>query len=108
MKRIIDHRFLTGAIVTLVVLALALALAGCNRGDDGVPGYDSLIGHVKGNPVGADADQWIEFRNMAGEWERTGLIFGYVDDQAECLKAIDGLKRANPAAKYRCTAANVK
>lgn len=87
--------------------ALLLALVGC--GDDtSVPGYNSLMKHVQANPVGRDADQWIEFRNMAGEWERTGLIFGYVDDQEECVKAIAGLKKANPAAHYRCTAANAK
>lgn len=106
--RIIDHRFLTGAIVTLVVLALAMVLTACDRGDNRVPGYDSLIEQVKDNPVGADADQWIEFRNMAGQWERTGLIFGYVDDQGECMKAIAGLREANPAAEYRCTAANIR
>ncbi len=44
--------------------------------------------------------------NLAGEWERTGLIFGYVDDQEECLKAIAGLKRVNYAREYRCASAN--
>ncbi len=43
---------------------------------------------------------------MAGEWERTGLIFGYVDDYEECVKAIAGLQAANYEREYRCTPAN--
>lgn len=104
--RIINRRFLIGFFGVLVVLAAALALSSC--GDSDIPGHNSLLRHVKNNPVGRDSDQWIEKYNMAGEWERTGLIFGYVDDQGECLKAIAGLKQANPAAEYRCIAANVR
>lgn len=56
--------------------------------------------------IGSASDYWIELRNMAGEWERVGLIFGYTDDQGECAKAIAGLKAANPAREYRCIIAN--
>lgn len=45
-------------------------------------------------------------RNMAGEWEKTGLIFGYNGDAEECEKAIAGLKRVNYLREYRCTLAN--
>lgn len=44
--------------------------------------------------------------NLAGEWERVGLIFGYTDDYDECTKAVAGLKAANPAREYRCVPAN--
>lgn len=44
--------------------------------------------------------------NSTGEWERTGLIFGYADDYAECLRAIEGLRLANPGRQYRCDQAN--
>jgi hypothetical protein len=30
---------------------------------------------------------------VTGEWEKTGLIFGYLDDYEECLKALEGLKK---------------
>jgi hypothetical protein len=63
-------------------------LAGCG-GDGSVDGYDALVRHVEGTRVGTDADQWIEMRNMAGEWERTGLIFGYLGDH-------DDVRRPSP------------
>ena len=48
---------------------------------------------------------------MAGEWEKTGLIFGYSGDNEdgdseECLKAIAGLKKVNYLREYRCSSAN--
>lgn len=62
--------------------------------------------HVARNRVGIDPDHWIEMENVAGEWERTGLIFGYIGDYDECLKAIEGLQRANSGRGYRCVPAN--
>jgi hypothetical protein len=91
------------ARIAIVGLAL-IALASCE--DKGVPGYDSLSRHVAKNRVGVDADQWIEMLNLEGKWERTGLIFGYIDDYGECVKVIEGFKRANPARDYRCVPAN--
>lgn len=71
-----------------------------------VPGYTDLGQHVAKHPVGMSQDQWIEMRNGIGEWERTGLIFGYTDDYGECVKAIDGLKAVNFDREYRCVPAN--
>lgn len=90
----------------LAPLALLL-LAGC--GSEDVAGHDALVRQVERSRVGGSPDQWVELRNMAGEWERTGLIFGYAEghgDYEECVKAIAGLKQANPAREYRCTRAN--
>ena len=85
--------------------AAILLLAGC--GDrHATPGFDDLSDQVSDNRVGADADQWIEMLNLVGEWERTGLIFGYGDDFSECQKAIEGLKKANYSRDYRCVPAN--
>lgn len=86
------------------VLLLA-ALSGC-RNDGGVPGDAELKDHVRAHRVGSNPDQWIEMLNAFGEWERTGLIFGYADDYGECAKAIAGLHEANPGREYRCTPAN--
>lgn len=85
-----------------------LGLVGCgnNSNEPEIKGQDALFAQVEKGPVGSASDQWIEFTNLAGEWEKTGLIFGYVDDRGECEKAIAGLKRANPAREYRCSAAN--
>jgi hypothetical protein len=85
--------------------AVALtSLAAC--GGEGIEGEQALYRHVEGSRYGGSADHWIEMRNMAGEWERTGLIFGYADDYDECRKAIAGLNKENYAREYRCTPAN--
>jgi hypothetical protein len=89
----------------VLTLGCAIALTGCGS-DDGIPGHEELTQQVARERVGVGADQWIEMSSAAGGWERTGLIFGYVDDRIECLKAIEGLSRQNPAREYRCTPAN--
>ncbi|WP_288759178.1 hypothetical protein [uncultured Brevundimonas sp.] len=85
---------------------LALALTSCSQANDEIPGHAGLIKQVEHQKVGRSQDQWIEMVNGIGEWERTGLIFGYADDYTECLKAIEGLKLANPDRQYRCDQAN--
>ena len=84
-----------------------LLFPGCDAGD--VPGHDALVRQVERSRVGHSPDHWIEMRNAAGEWERTGLIFGYAEgngDYDECVKAIAGLKQVNFAREYRCVPAN--
>lgn len=87
------------------VLTLLLLATACGSEGD-VPGYDALLKHVEKNRVGQDSDHWIEMGSIGGGWERVGLIFGYIDDYAECQKAIAGLKLANYAREYRCVPAN--
>ncbi len=84
----------------------SLALLGCQEGAKYEPPSHNLESLVTQEPIGSDVDQWIEMKNIAGEWERTGLIFGYNGDYEECLKAIDGMKRVNKAREYRCVPAN--
>lgn len=86
-------------------LAIVLSLTACGKDGD-VEGYDAFASYVKEHQVGSDPDNWIEMRNSYGEWERTGLIFGYLGDYGECQKAIAGLKLANDAREYRCVPAN--
>ena len=85
--------------------ALPMLLVSCSASDN-PPGYDGLERYVEGHQIGHANDHWIEMNNLSGEWERTGLIFGYVDDYDECTKAIAGLHEANPARQYRCVPAN--
>ena len=90
------------------VILAALSVLACDRSPYEVRNYDALEHYVAGHQVGEDTDYWIEMTNMSGAWERVGLIFGYMGDYDECLKAIDGLARANPARTYRCAPANRK
>ena len=87
---------------------MASLVAGCSDSGTKIDGYDELVAQVASNPIGHDADSWIEYKNMAGEWEKTGLIFGYLGDFEECQKAIAGFKAAHPKAEYRCVPANEK
>lgn len=89
----------------VAAIVLIGIVSGC-ADEGGVPGYNALEDHVQGTRVGRNADHWIEMKNAFGEWERTGLIFGYADDYDECTKAIAGLKDANPGREYRCAPAN--
>lgn len=84
---------------------VGLLLASCNQAGE-VDGYEGLVKQVERGSVGSATDQWIEMLNMSGEWERIGLIFGYMDDYSECMKAIAGLKAENFAREYRCSPAN--
>lgn len=88
------------------MVAGLLMLASCGVSDAGIDGMKSLEQHIAENRVGKDPDQWIEILNMAGEWEKTGLIFGYMGDFEECQTAIAGLKKVNFNREYRCTPAN--
>jgi hypothetical protein len=88
-----------------VIVTLAF-LAGCSSEMGEISGHDGLVNRVAENKVGMASDHWIEMKNIAGQWERTGLIFGYADDYGECLKAIAGLKEVNYAREYRCVPAN--
>ena len=85
---------------------VGMLLVGCVKQDDAMANTDALISFVHGHRIGTDPDQWIEMRNSVGDWEKTGLVFGYIGDRDECEKAIAGLKRVNYAREYRCEAAN--
>ncbi len=81
-----------------------ILVSGCN--DDSTPGHDSLVAQVEGSQVGHAPDHWIEIRNLSGEWERVGLIFGYLSDSEVCEGVIRDLKVENYAREYRCVYAN--
>ena len=83
-------------------------MCACSERSDKIEGFDELVAHVAKSPVGHDSDYWIEYQNMSGQWEKTGLIFGYIDDFGVCQQAVTGLKSANPKAEYRCVPANTR
>jgi hypothetical protein len=91
-----------------LLLALTLVLTACNQVGSSADPSKKLEDFVESHKTGDDTDQWIEMNNVAGEWEKTGLIFGYRGDNEECEKAIAGLKKANYAREYRCVPANQK
>ena len=91
------------------VILIAVLLCGAfGKSEAYKPASSNLEDFVRSATIGEDADYWIEMKNLSGEWEKTGLIFGYYGDQEECEKAIGGLKAANDAREYRCEQANIK
>ena len=87
------------------VIGISLCVAGCGPSDKLEDQMNRFEKTVKGQKLGSDVDQWIEMKNMAGEWEKVGLIFGYLGDFEECQNAIAGLKKVNYARNYRCVPA---
>ena len=89
-----------------LAFSVSVVLMSCSPKGDEIPGHAALVNQVKKSQIGASQDQWIEMVNGIGEWERTGLIFGYADDYTECVKAIEGLAAVNTDRQYRCAPAN--
>lgn len=92
----------------VVALGLPLALVSCGANPKAEDPADDLVAFVESHKIGKGVDQWIEIRNIAGEWEKTALIFGYLGDYDECQKALEGLKNTNYARDYRCVPARQK
>jgi hypothetical protein len=97
----------SAAKITLTALAL-VTISACRSHNSEIEGMKDLESYVAKNKIGADEDQWIEMRNMTGQWERVGLVFGFLGVLGECQNAIAGLKKINFAREYRCVPANSK
>ena len=93
-------------MIKLLAPALLVAVSACGNADKTGDTTANLVEFVEDNKTGADTDHWIEMKNLAGEWEKTALVFGYIGDFEECQKAIAGLKKVNYAREYRCIPAN--
>ncbi len=90
----------------MYLIVALLAVGGCGEANSQKTELADLETLVKNAPIGGDSDYWIEMENSLGDWERTGLIFGYYGDGEECQKAIAGLAKENFERNYRCTRAN--
>lgn len=65
--------------------------------------YEAFVAYMEKGSAPKRSDYWIEMQSLYGDWERTGLVFGYTDNLGECQKAIDGLKAVNYERDYRCS-----
>lgn len=95
---------IAGAGVVAVLLVMTLVIW-WHSSRDSSP-YGALVRQVERDHVGSANDQWLEMKNLAGKWERVGLVFGYIDDFGACTDIATGLKMVNPVREYRCAGAN--
>jgi hypothetical protein len=65
-----------------------------------------LGGFARLGQVGSSPDFWMEKFNLAGEWEKTMLVFGYADDRQACLDLVSAWAAKYPLDTYRCSPAN--
>ncbi|MBY9066099.1 hypothetical protein K1X12_04265 [Hyphomonas sp. WL0036] len=84
------------------VLALLIASA-CSADLDAQQA--KLDNFVAGNQIGSSNDYWLEMFNLAGEWERVALIYGYFEDYSGCSDIADALMKEY-SREYRCIPAN--
>ena len=98
-------RRLLGIAQTIIILTIGtVALSGCD--DDSYGDRISALEHfVSKKKMGAGTDYWFE-KNGAAGWERTILVFGYIDDLAACSELVGYAKKTNPGMAFRCTPAN--
>lgn len=83
---------------------LALGVAGCSPSlEDQQAALDRFN---RGNQFGDAPDQYLVKRNAFGDWERTALIYGYLDDEAFCLEVAELYEARYPADRYTCIPAN--
>ncbi len=61
---------------------------------------------VSKNRIGSGADVWIEKFNFGSEWEKTALVFGYIDDWSFCQDVVTLYMQKYPVDRYRCVTAN--
>jgi hypothetical protein len=85
-------------------LFASIGLVGCSE-TTALDEFEAFEAEIAANQLGSAADHWIEIKNALGEWERVGLVYGYVDDSDECKKAIAGLQKVNFEREYRCVPA---
>lgn len=101
-----------GMSIKLAGVIAALAASACSPvGPDTSSGsVEAFEKHVRGGPIGAGSDYWLQLLNSYGEWENAALVFGYYTAEGtldECEHMVGGLKRANPGREYRCAPANL-
>lgn len=83
-----------------------LLLAACGGYDAKVRGLEKYVGsHRIGNEPGKSPDQWLELKNLAGDWEKVALIFAYSDDYEGCTEIAKQLNAAWNR-EHRCIPAN--
>lgn len=65
-----------------------------------------LENFVGSNKVGYGQDVWMIKQNAFGQYEKVGLVFGYVDDMEFCSEVATMYNSRYPRARMTCMFAN--
>ncbi len=90
------------AALILVLLSLATT-AWAGDPEEDIKHWDRFVSR---NPYGSSKDQWIEKYNALGQWEKVGIVFGFMDDYEFCDDVIKMYMARYPTDRYRCNRAN--
>lgn len=88
----------------IVIMCSILFLSSCSENYDDQ--LNSLAKHVGKKSLGNSKDYWLVKENMLGQWDKTVLIFGYMDDFDFCNELAAMYMAKHPLDKYICMAAN--
>ena len=90
------------ALVALALLSLSTTASAGDPEED----IKHLDRFVSRNPYGSSKDQWIEKYNVFDQWEKVGIVFGFMDDYEFCDDVIKMYMARYPTDRYRCNRAN--
>lgn len=87
-----------------LVVLIASVLPGCE--DKLEDQMERLTKAVSSDKYGQSSDVWLVKFNAFGEWEKTALVFGYLDDFGFCNEVATMYVNKYPSDQYSCQVAN--
>lgn len=88
----------------LGLIVVLFTLASCS--DSYEKQQQALESYINKKQLGSSKDYWLTKKNMFGDWEKTALIFGYMDDYDVCTDLAAMYMMKYPADTYNCMPAN--
>jgi hypothetical protein len=84
-------------------LSTAILLASCSDLDGQLYRLEKFVSFAK---VGSASDVWVVQKGITGQYNKVGLIFGFVDDYGFCKEIVELYLKRNPASQLSCNLAN--
>lgn len=88
----------------LSIIPVLLFVSSCS--DSYENQQQALVSFVNKKQLGSSKDYWLTKKNMLGEWEKTVLVFGHMDDYDVCNDLASLYMSKYPLDKYSCMATN--
>lgn len=88
----------------VALLAALVFISGCT--DSLESQQKKWEGFVSKNRYGFAADVWLVKLNALGQYEKVGVIFGFMDDYQFCTEIADLYTKRYPLDSYTCQLSN--